>query len=132
MNKTHILFSVAGMSPAIITETLFGLYQKDIKSGEVHLLTTVQGHQSMQVLFKQIPLFNEMYHTLWHIQSDWIEILQNGQQQALHDLRTFSDNEHAANTIIERIRDWTQQDNIILHASIAGGRKTMGIYVAQA
>ncbi len=130
--KQHILFSVAGMSPAIITETLFGLQEKGIKSGEVHLLTTSHGKKSMQVLLRQIPLFNEMYHTNWEINSEWIEELLDSHKKPLADLRTFSHNETAANAIVDRIRDWTEHDNIVLHASVAGGRKTMGIYLTQA
>jgi CRISPR-associated protein (TIGR02584 family) len=43
----HILFSVVGKSPAVITETLYGLWDarnaKHVHGGEVHILTTKLG-----------------------------------------------------------------------------------------
>jgi CRISPR-associated protein (TIGR02584 family) len=134
--KKHILFSVAGMSPAIITETLFGLWESKVTGGEIHLLTTSHGKTSMQVLLSekgQIAAFNRMYKTSWEIRPAWIETLRDPHSnQPLKDLRSFADNENAANAIVERVHHWTQQANIVLHASIAGGRKTMGIYLTQA
>jgi CRISPR-associated protein (TIGR02584 family) len=131
--KKHILFSVAGMSPAIITETLFGLWESKVTGGEIHLLTTSHGKTSMQVLLSekgQIAAFNRMYKTSWEIRSAWIETLRDPHSnQPLKDLRSFADNENAANAIVERVHHWTQQANIVLHASIADGRKTMGIYL---
>ncbi len=131
-SKKHVLFSVAGRSPAIITETLFGLLDtQGIKSGEIHLLTTSFGKDSMQVILgrtRKVAAFNAQYQTQWQIRSNWIETLTNPHtSQPLADLRTSNDNENAANDIVERVRHWTQQKNVVLHASIAGGRKTMGI-----
>ncbi len=136
-SEKHILFSVAGKSPAIITETLFGLLEsKGVTGGEVHLLTTSFGKRSMQVLLGKegkIAAFNRLYQTSWEIRPEWIETLVDpNNAQPLADLRTSIDNENAANGIVERVRYWTQQPNRILHASIAGGRKTMGIYLTQA
>lgn len=133
--KKHILFSVAGRTPAIITETLYGLLKtQNVTSGEIHLLTTSFGKTSMQILLQgKIAAFNQHYQTTWEIRPEWIEtLLDPHNAQPLKDLRTSIDNENAANTIVERIRDWTQKPQIELHASIAGGRKTMGIYLTQA
>ncbi len=131
----HILFSVAGMSPAIITETLFGLRSQGVVGGEIHLLTTSFGKKKMQVLLGdagQVAAFNRMYNSSWVIREDWIETLVDNRQQPLQDLRSSVDNETAANAIVERVRFWTGQDDVVLHASVAGGRKTMGIYLTQA
>lgn len=131
----HILFSVAGMSPAIITETLFGLSSQGVVGGEIHLLTTSFGKKSMQVLLGdsgQVAAFNRMYKTNWLIFPEWIETLVDKEKQPLEDLRSSVDNETAANAIVERVRFWTEQDDVVLHASVAGGRKTMGIYLTQA
>jgi CRISPR-associated protein (TIGR02584 family) len=135
MSIKHILFSVAGMSPAIITETLFGLKTQGVVGGEIHLLTTSFGKKSMQVLLGdsgQVAAFNRMYKTNWLISPEWIETLVGDDRQPLEDLRSSVDNETAANAIVEKVRFWTEQDDVVLHASVAGGRKTMGIYLTQA
>jgi len=125
------------MSPAVITETLFGLWEKQgVMGGEIHILTTSYGQKSMQVLLGkggQVAAFNNLYATNWAIYPEWIEALTGPlHSQPLTDLRTSADNECAANGIVERVREWTQQSDIVLHASVAGGRKTMGLYLTQA
>jgi len=131
----HILFSVAGMSPAIITETLFGLKNQAVVGGEIHLLTTSIGKDKMQVLLGdkgQVAAFNSMYQTSWVICPEWIETLVDNEHKPLEDLRSSVDNENAANAIVEKVRFWTEQSEVVLHASVAGGRKTMGIFLTQA
>jgi len=144
--KKHILFSVAGMTPQIITETLFGLLQQNppVTAGEIHILTTSRGRDGnppyapgINTLAtagndSQINKFNRTYNTQWEIREDWIEIIQDANGKQLADLRTSLDNETAANQIIERVHSWTKNPDIILHASVAGGRKTMGLFLTQA
>ena len=130
--KKHILFSVAGMSPAIITETLFGLKNHNVVGGEIHLLTTSFGKKKMdEVLLGdngQVAAFNKMYKTNWLISPKSIETLLDNKKQPLEDLRSSIDNENAANAIVEKVRFWTEQSDVVLHASVAGGRKTLGIF----
>jgi CRISPR-associated protein (TIGR02584 family) len=98
-------------------------------------LTTSVGKEKMQVLLGdngQVAAFNQMYHTSWLISSGWIETLVDNEKQPLEDLRSSVDNDNAANVIVEKVRFWTEQDGVVLHASVAGGRKTMGIYLTQA
>ena len=133
--KKHILFSVAGMSPAIITETLFGLKNHNVVGGEIHLLTTSFGKEKMKNLLGdngQVAAFNKMYKTNWLIYPKFIETLLDNKKQPLEDLRSSIDNENAANAIVEKVRFWTEQSDVVLHASVAGGRKTLGIFLTQA
>ena len=50
----------------------------------------------------------------------------------LDDLKTPEENELAADMICQKVREFTQDDNVSLHVSIAGGRKTMGVYAGYA
>ena len=147
-NKTHILFSVAGMSPAVITETLFGLWKSGAANGgEIHILTTARGKRDMQPLLEedgQVAAFNRAYGTSWTIRYEWVEAITATPRRAtagmplgsgpvpLEDLRTTAHNEAAADRIVQRIREWTERDDVVLHASVAGGRKTMGMFLSQA
>lgn len=131
----HILFSVAGMSPAVITETLSGLLvSQGVGGGEIHVLTTSFGRRSLQVLVDgKVAAFNERFGTSWVIEPEWIEVICDSQGEPLDDLRSSADNECAANEIVERVHCWCDnKGDVVLHASVAGGRKTMGLYLAQA
>ncbi len=50
----------------------------------------------------------------------------------LEDIRSIEDNEAAANTITGVVRNLTADSSAAVHASIAGGRKTMGFYLGYA
>jgi CRISPR-associated protein (TIGR02584 family) len=145
--KTHVLFSVAGTTPAVITETLFGLWKGDeqtgrqpIAKGKIHILTTQEGAAEIDVLARrEVKRFNELYDADWKISPHWIEsegygieVLTGRNGREISDLRTREDNELAANRIVDIVRHWTSQDNVVLHASLAGGRRTMGVFLAQA
>src|SRR5438105_11771877 len=45
---------------------------------------------------------------------------------------TDDDNEKAANQICEIVRELAADENVQIHASIAGGRKTMSLYLMTA
>jgi hypothetical protein len=61
-----------------------------------------------------------------------IHLLKDEHERQLEDIRTPADNEAAANTITNLVRDLTCDPASILHVSIAGGRKTMGFYLGYA
>lgn len=136
----NILFLVTGMTPQIITETLWALAcdpENEDKwiPDEIHVMSTEQGlnqirerlinKENLQKLVNDYQLepivFNE--DCLHSIQS-------NG--QVLPDLKTPEDNQVAGDAICAKIREFTQQDDVSLHVSIAGGRKTMGFYAGYA
>lgn len=138
--KKNILLLVSGMSPQIITETLYALMVQEKPAwvpDEIHLITTTQGRDNAVLqLFKDKQRFAQLlsdYQVTQPIQFDesHIHLIQNA-DQPLTDLRTPQDNEAAADTITRKIREFTQDENIELHVSLAGGRKTMGFYAGYA
>lgn len=50
----------------------------------------------------------------------------------IEDIRTIEENTAFANLITSFIRDKAEDTDTILHCSVAGGRKTMSIYMAYA
>jgi CRISPR-associated protein (TIGR02584 family) len=147
LNKRHILFSVAGETPAVVTETLFGLLERGVTAGEIHILTTAIGRRKMHPLLEedgQVAAFNRAYNTTWAIRYEWIEAITAHPRRGnrpdvlgkgampLDDLRTTAHNTAAADRIVQCLQEWTHRDEVILHASLAGGRKTLGLYLAQA
>gem|GEM_PF-5555658 len=132
--QRHLLLSVAGISPAVITETLFGLYYKHrIIRGDVHIITTSRGRDSMVMHLagenSQLDRFNQEYQADWRLRE--IDVIQDEEGNPLPDLRSSQDNFIVADLILRRVREFTENDDIILHASLAGGRKTMGYYLGQ-
>ena len=109
----RILLAVTGLSPQIITETVYALaVQRDPPwvPGEVHLLTTVEGAQRARLaLLSEDPgWFHRLQldYQLPEIQFDaaHIHILPDANGAPLNDIRTPEDNERAADFITEQVR----------------------------
>lgn len=137
----NVLFLVTGMTPQIITETVWALAcdpHNDHRwlPDEIHVLSTDDGlNQIRATLFDEgvFAKFQQDYPTLAHISfnKNCLHVIEKD-GQPLKDLKTPADNELAANMICQKVRDFTQDNNVTLHVSIAGGRKTMGFYAGYA
>jgi CRISPR-associated protein (TIGR02584 family) len=133
----NILVAVAGGSPAIVTETLWSLTkQKNVRVDEVRVLTTEKGKTAIlnTLLSPEEGKFQscmdelELKHQIAFNEST-VHVFDNGMGGELKDIRTDGDNTLAANQICAFIRDWTTEPNTRLFCSVAGGRKTMSIYL---
>ncbi|MCB1660265.1 MAG: TIGR02584 family CRISPR-associated protein [Pseudomonadales bacterium] len=136
-----ILLLVTGMSPQIVTETLYGLavnpsQGKSWIPDEIHVVSTTGGLTQIRAsLFKDghfARLLAEYQLPLISFNEQCLHTIDNENGIALADLKTPSDNEYAANAICEKIRFFTKEADTELHVSIAGGRKTMGFYAGYA
>ncbi|HRF44939.1 MAG TPA: CRISPR-associated ring nuclease Csm6 [Candidatus Competibacteraceae bacterium] len=145
MNPEHyprrILLCVAGLSPQIVTETLYALTvtgEPRFIPTEIHLLTTAEGAERarLTLLSEEPGWFQRLRreHGLPDIRFtlDHIHILRDGEGRLLRDIRSVADNEAIANTITAKVRALTADPDSAIHASIAGGRKTMGFYLGYA
>ena len=134
-----VFLAVSGMSPQIITETLYALIQdKSWIPDEVRLITTEQGRQNavLQLLegekyFERLLADYQINQPVQFNQQS-ITVIKDANGHALADLRSPQDNEAAANTICAEIRELTSDPGTELHVSLAGGRKTMGFYAGYA
>ena len=137
----RLLVAVTGMSPQIVTETLYALAvaQKPpfIPTG-IRLITTEAGAKlARQKLLEpesgQVPRLCADYGLPpVEFDSAHIMVLEDSRGQPLSDIRDLGDNTRAANTIAAAMRDFTQDEDSALLVSIAGGRKTMGFYMGYA
>lgn len=138
----HILLATTGESPQVVTETLFAIHQERLTwPDEVRLITTsvgkaralrgllTEGHlkRLCDEIGKPMPAFTESH----------IEVVPGADGSEVDDARSLEDHEALANFIMTRVRDLTmldEQRNPIntLHASLAGGRKTMTFYLGYA
>lgn len=138
---TRILLAVSGMSPQIVTETLYGLIVEashPFIPTDIHLITTQSGAKEarLQLLHSETGKFNQFCkdYALADIRfpETHIHIIEDAQGNPLDDIKTPEQNEAAADFITAIVSQLTRDDETALHVSIAGGRKTMGYYLGYA
>jgi CRISPR-associated protein (TIGR02584 family) len=137
MKTQSILLAVTGLTPQVVTETLYAIhYQGQAMPGQIHILTTAEGYQRARLTLINDGWLARFYsdHQLQRpdFSESHIHILQHADGGALHDIRTQADNQAMADGITEWIRTLTADPDTALHVSIAGGRKTMGFYAGYA
>jgi CRISPR-associated protein (TIGR02584 family) len=139
--QKQILLCVAGLTPQIIMETLWALTQvRKERIDEIRVITTLEGRNRLRdtLLDKQrgqLAQFCRDYAIdINSITFDetTITLLHTPDGRTLQDIRTEEENNYAADQICEIVRELTSAKNIRLHASAAGGRKTMSIYLTAA
>lgn len=140
-SRKRILLCVTGLSPQIVTETLYALCVRQAPAwvpDEVRLVTTQRGADNarLMLLSGQPGWFARLLRD-WQLPSiqfdaSYIEVLCDANGQPLHDIRDDADNQCAADGIAEVVRRLTQDESSEVHASIAGGRKTMGFFMGYA
>jgi CRISPR-associated protein (TIGR02584 family) len=132
----RILVAVTGLSPQIVTETLYALAVEPLGAAfiptEVHLITTRSGAEKarLALLSDEPGWFHRLCHDYAlpaiHFTPDTIHVLEGADGKPLDDIRSPADNRRAADGITALIREFTADPDCALHVSIAGGRKTMG------
>ena len=136
----RILLAVTGLTPQIVTETLYALACRPEAPWiphEVHLITTATGANNARLnLLTGAGWFHRLRQDYGlppiTFGVEQIHVLQDAEGQPLDDIRTQNDNTLAADCITDTLRQLTQDPNTELHVSIAGGRKTMGYYLGYA
>lgn len=173
MSHPRFLVCVSGMSPAVVTETLYALLkteQQPFVPDEVHVITTLQGRTRLikELLDPQTGAFHALVRehaggAAIRFDADTIHVIsaqraasalpvpaspstrpstqlrggtlpQHGSVRVeLEDITTEEDNEAAANTIYQVLYDLkSRAPDVQIHASVAGGRKSMSFYMGHA
>ncbi|MBI4749719.1 MAG: TIGR02584 family CRISPR-associated protein [Acidobacteria bacterium] len=140
----HILLCVAGLTPQIVTETLYALtQQRGEPVDEIRIITTLDGRDRVMSTLLTNPAQQEgkffdfcrdfgIAPERIAFSESHITLLQAADKTHLTDIRSLEDNESAANQICEVVRELTKDASTQLHASAAGGRKTLSIYLTAA
>ena len=139
----RILLCVTGLTPQILTETLYALAvlrQPPFVPTEIHLLTTAEGASRAELTL--LDSDQGQYHQLCAdygldsrqiaFDASCLHVIADRQGRALADIRTPEHNEAAADAITDWVRRFTRDADSVVYASIAGGRKTMGFYLGYA
>ncbi|MDI6865433.1 MULTISPECIES: CRISPR-associated ring nuclease Csm6 [Thermodesulfovibrio] len=134
--KKHILLCVIGMTPQIITETIYALAKKKINIEELHVITTLDGKRKLTETLINKGILSQLIYEYnlpsINFSEKSIYLIKNFKNKPLSDIRTPLDNESAGELICKVVHKLTARKNTILHCSLAGGRKTMGFYLGAA
>lgn len=137
----RILLAVCGLSPQIVTETLYALAADEHNPfipTEVHLITTTEGARraELSLLSDDLGWFHKLCDDyqlpVIAFNRHHIHVMRDTQERGMDDIRTRADNRDAADFITAQVRQFSADPNCALHVSIAGGRKTMGFYLGYA
>ncbi len=143
MFTRRILLCVTGLSPQIVTETLYALAVTQTPAflpTEIHLITTLEGVERARLTllseepgwFRRLCADYQLDPAKIHFGIDTLHCIRGAAGRPLSDIRTQEDNTAVADTITTLVRDFTADPGCAVHASIAGGRKTMGFYLGYA
>ncbi len=143
MNK-NILIAVSGLTPQIISETLYSLaVKKKIHIDEIVVITTSRGRdvilgmdteynekRKYPALKKELFRLCKKYNIKMPNFSEKNIFVANEQSVELYDIRNDKHNILFPNKVCEIIKEKTKDKNTILHCTISGGRKTMSVDLA--
>lgn len=134
----EVLIFVAGSTPQIVTETIQGLSRQSppVYAAEVHIVTTLPGHQRINKSLLSDGILRRMCTDLSLppiLDSQvYFHIPLSDQGSQLNDIRSERENEIIGDLITSLIRQLAGRTDTRLHCSIAGGRKTMSFYLGAA
>ncbi len=136
-NMKQILVAVTGASPQVLTETLYALHiQGKPTPDEVFVITTKSSKQMLvEGLFEQghwLRLIEDYSLPPITFSESNIWVISDEQGNELEDAKREEDQSTMADFITRKIAMLTADTNCAIHASIAGGRKTMAFYMGYA
>lgn len=133
---SHILLATTGASPQIVTETLYAIHHEGRRwPDEIQLITTSFGKTKAEKgLLKDghlERLCGEIGRKMPTFTAAHIKVVPDANGEDVEDARSLEDHAALADFIMTKVRNLTATD-CTLHASLAGGRKTMTFYLGYA
>ena len=147
----HVFVAVLGQTPQIVTETLYALMvERRIPISEVFVITTSAGAERArrdlldpregqffafcrEYGFAPATIAFDKDHILTLTRTPTAKSGRRGSSRRaaveLEDIRTAEDNRSLAEQLLGIVRRLTEDPQVVLHGSIAGGRKTMSAYM---
>jgi CRISPR-associated protein (TIGR02584 family) len=127
------LLALMGMSPAVVTETLWALMNppqggQPFVPTEIHIITTAEGIQKLAEISNKQGQW-ELHRLLGkHRPGITLHEIQ-GSTEVVGDVRDSEAHSATADKLLEVFRPLVSDAECAIHASMAGGRKTMGFYM---
>ncbi len=140
--RDTVLIALMGKSPAVLTETLYGLSEEEpaVLPSRVVVVTTTRGRMVLKpALFGDGAWERFRNMLLRKVGEEGGELLRFGpaddcirvvpahaRDRNIGDIRTREDHLALSDYLLEIVRGFTEDESLDLVVSIAGGRKTMG------
>lgn len=130
----NILLAITGASPQVVTETLYALHADGKALPDEMFIITTLGTKAMLMdgLFEQghlAALQDEYRMPALKFDESHIWLIEDENGQPIDDAKSIADQTYMADFITRKVFELTEQADTAIHASIAGGRKTMAFYL---
>jgi len=131
--KKTVLLAVLGLSPQVLTETLYALHQEGERIDAIHVITTRPGKEAVNAVLLS-PADGRYFSYLREYGLDpgsiafshhYLHCVRNDLGREIEDILYEEDNEDVMRACLELTFALTQDNDTRLIFSIAGGRKTM-------
>jgi len=135
--KDITLLAITGLSPQVVTETLFAIHEGGLEwPTQIKVITTKKGKEQARLgllVDQQLQQLCDDYNLpVPAFSSDDILVVPAADGTPVDDARTLEDQEALADFITATVAKLTSNSNRMIHASIAGGRKTMTFFLGYA
>ena len=135
--KKHTLLATTGASPQVVTETLHAIHHENLQwPDDIYLITTSFGKKAaVKGLLEEGHLQRlciELNRPMPAFSGNHVLVTPGADGTEVEDARSLADHEALANFIMTEVRNRTANPDTSLHASLAGGRKTMTFYIGYA
>ncbi len=129
----NILLAVTGLSPQVITETLYALHQNNRKIDSVHVITTRDGKEKIYAelidrgegYFYRYLSEYDIYPATIDFSYKNIHVITDAHGNEIPDIISEVDNEKLLKKCLDLTFHFTNRPDTAVFFSIAGGRKTM-------
>ena len=128
-----ILLAVSGLSPQVITETLFALHHNNHKIDEIHVITTREGKERIHAellaggtgqYFRYLSEYGIDPESI-RFDASTIHTITDEHGREIPDIIEEVDSEHLLKECLELAFRFTKDPDTAVFFSVAGGRKTM-------
>ncbi|WP_217533740.1 CRISPR-associated ring nuclease Csm6 [Vibrio metschnikovii] len=132
-----LLLAVTGATPQVITETLYAIHKQGLEWPDaIEIITTSVGKEQAKLNLltdgKLKALCDEYQLPVPVFDENSIKVIPDANGKGVADARTLEDQEALADFIVNEVAKHTKDNNTQIHASIAGGRKTMTFFLGYA
>ena len=125
----HILISLCGTSPAVVTETVFMLAKAGDPPDKVVVITTVTGEYCLKKELMDSGIWTSLKKNVqceisFSLNHEHLRLLPDDDGNAA-DVTDSRSVDRAASFILDVLRQYTENSDVKITFSIAGGRKSM-------
>lgn len=133
MKSKNILLAVVGLTPQVITETLYALHQQGRRVDAIHIITTRQGKERINAhllspkdgrYYQYLREYGIDHHDI-DFGFDNVHTVKDRHGIEIDDIEGEEENEWLLSCCLEWAFRLTRNPNNAVFFSIAGGRKTM-------